>query len=222
METDDLVQSFREFTDDLVDNPYLWSTSVVESYADRAEVEACERRPLLTSSTDTTMCSIAVTSGTALYTKHIAVREVYYAKFVSTATAESYVLAITNIDELTFTDPDWAELDCDPKYLILDDTSVQLVPAPTEDGTLLISISHVPLIAMSTNGLPTINETHHYNLVYWMLHLAFEKRDADTFDAKKALDYYSRFASYFGQAKGVNAMKGVRTVRDDRSRGGWI
>jgi hypothetical protein len=221
MTLDDIIESFREYADDLA-APYLWSDCVVEIYADQAEKEACERRPLLTSSTDTDMCQIAVTSGTDLYTKHAAVREVYYAKFTETTSGDEHKLRITNIDELTFTDPDWEDLETDPCYLILDDTTVQIVPSPTVDGTLEMSISYVPKIVMSTKGSPTIHDAHHYNLVYWMLHLGFEKRDADTFNANKALDYSNRFANYFGDPKGVNALKSVRTVRDDRSRGGWI
>lgn len=221
MTLSDLETSFREYSDDL-QKPYLWSSSRVWSYADRAEIEACERRPLLTSSTDADLCNIAVTADTAIYTKHTAVREVYYAKFTETDTGDEYKLSITNIDELTFKDPDWQLNEDPPEYLILDDTSVQIVPTPTVAGTLEMSVSHIPKIKMSVSSSPSIHEAHHDNLVYWMLHLAFEKRDADTFNAKKALDYEGRFERYFGEAKGVNAVKSVRTVREDRSRGGWI
>jgi len=221
MYLDELVLSFREYADDLVD-PYLWSSDLIESYAEQAEKEACERRPLLTSSTDTDMCQIAVTSGTAVYTKHIAVREVYYAKFTETVSENEYRLRITNLDELTFTDPDWQDSSDVPSWLILDDTEVQIVPPPTADGTLEISISHVPKIAMSVKRLPTIHEAHRYSLLYWMLHLGFDRRDADTFNANKAQDYAARFANYFGDPKGSNRVKSVRIVRDDRTPGGWI
>ena len=221
MTLDDLVESFREYADDLVE-PYLWSTSLVESYADRAEVEACERRPLLTSSTDEDMCQIAVSADVGKYTKHVAVREVYYAKFTETASDEAHKLFITNIDELAFLEPTWEDLESEPKYLLLDDSSVQIIPTPTVDGLLEMSISHVPKTLASVTYNFSIHSAHHYNLVYWMLHLAFEKRDADTFNAKKALDYETRFANYFGESKGVNTLKTVRSVRDDRNRGGWI
>lgn len=223
----DLVQSFRDYSDDLQDNPYLWSDALIESYADQAESEACGRRPLLTSSTDADMCVIAVTSGTSLYTKHAAVREVYYAKFTSTATSDSYHLRITNVDELNVIDEDWETTESDPKYLILDDKSVQIVPEPTEDGSLELSISHAPKVKMSEKVAPAtlgpdISEVYHYSLVYWMLHLGFMKQDADTFNVKKSLDFETRFANYFGELKGVNALKGVRDVRNERVGGGWI
>lgn len=219
MTTDELVQSFREYADDLVE-PYLWSEVLVESYADQAEIEACNRRPLLTSSTDTDLCVIEVATGTSKYTKHAAVREVYYAKF--TTSTDDFRLRITNIDELHFLEPDWENTLDVPKYLLLDDASVEIVPTPVEDGTLELSISHVPVINMSVSGTPSITDVHHYSLVYWMLHLGFEKRDADTFNAKKALDYYTRFANYFGESKSANAVKSVRNVRNERYQGSWI
>ena len=219
MTTDDLIQSFRDYADDLSDPP-LWSDVLVNSYADQAEIEACNRRPLLTSSTDTALCVIDVVTGTSKYVKHVAVREVYYAKL--TTPTEVFRLRITNIDELNFLEPNWEDLLDVPKYLLLDDSTVEIVPTPTENGVLEISVSHVPIINMSVSGNPTINEAHHYNLVYWMLHLGYEKHDADTFNAKKSLDYYTRFANYFGEPKNTNALKSVRNVRNDRYQGSWI
>lgn len=221
MTLDDLVESFREFADDLVE-PYLWSASLVESYADRAEAEACERRPLLTSSTDKDMCQIAVSADVGKYTKHAAVREVYYAKFTDAISGDVHKLFITNIDELTFLEPSWEDLDSEPTYLLLDDSSVQIIPTPTVEGLLEMSISHIPKTLSSVTYNLAIHSAHHYSLVYWMLHLAFEKSDADTLNVKKALDYEARFANYFGEPKGAYALKTVRTVRNDRSRGGWI
>jgi len=221
MVPNDLIQSFREFADDLKE-PFLWPDDLVESYLARAEIEACERKPLLTSSIDTDMCQVAVTADTALYAKHIAVREIYYAKFTETTSGDTHKLAITNIDELYFKDPDWEDLEGSPVYLILDDTNIQFVPTPVVDGSLELSISHVPKVEMATSLALSIDRAHQYNLVYWMLHLGFERRDADTFNANKALDYAGRFTNYFGDPKGVNAIKSVRGVRNDRSRGGWI
>lgn len=220
----DLIDDFRDYTRD-INEPYLWPDTLVKKYADRAEIEACERRPLLTSSTDADMCVIDVTADTALYTKHKAVREVYYAKF-ETAT-DQYNLRIVNIDELNFIDPDWDMLESYPRYLLLTDTEVQLVPVPTEDGTLTLSISHIPKTLMSAKEAPevlgpTIDEAHHYNLLYWMLHLGYMRRDTDTFDPKKALDYEQMFIAYFGDRKGVNSLKSVRTVRNDRTESTWI
>lgn len=219
MTLDDLVQSFREYTDNLIE-PFLWTTEVVESYAVQAEIEACERRPLLTSSTDVDLCQTTVVSGTSLYTKPSDVREVYYA--IVTLDQTVYHLQITNIDELSFMNPDWASVEGEPKYLLLTDNSFQIVPTPEEDGLLEISVSHIPKEPVSDTGEFTINEAHHYNLVYWMLHLAFEKRDADTFNAKRSLDYAQRFANIFGDKKSVNDLMGVRTVRANRGRGGWV
>lgn len=219
MTTDEIVQNFREYADDLVE-PYLWSSDLVESYASQAETEACNRRPLLTSSTDSDMCVIDVTAGTAKYQTHVAVREIYFAKL--TTSSDVYKLRITNIDELHFLEPNWEDTLSEPKYLVLTDSAVEIIPTPTDDGQLEISISHVPVISMADSGSPSIHGAHHYDLVYWMLHLGYGKRDADTFNAKKSLDYYVRFTNVFGEPKNANALKGVRNVRNDRYRGSWI
>lgn len=219
MTLSDLVQSFNDFADNNA-NPPLWSDALIESYADQAENEACIRRPLLTTSTDVDMCDIDIVSGTSVYTKHKSVCEVYYAKL--TNSTDSYSLRITNIDELNFLETDIENMSDEPKYLLLTDSSVEVVPTPIEDGILEMSISHIPVIPMSESDNPTIHENHHYNLVYWMLHLGYEKQDADTFNAKKSLDYYTRFNNIFGEPRNVNQAKGVRNVRNYRYRGDYI
>lgn len=219
MTLDDLIQDFRDTSDDLKE-PYLWSDELIISYADKAENEACSRRPLLTSSSDIDLCKIPIVADTSIYKKHMAIREVYYAKL--TTNSGSYALSITNIDELTFMYPDWDRIESYPRFLILTDNQLQIVPMPIEDGVLELSISHVPKESMYDRGEPEINEAHHYGLVYWMLHLGYSKRDADTFNPKKAIDYAQLFANIFGDMKNANSVMSVRTVRDDRSRGGWV
>lgn len=219
MTLDDLVQDFRDSTDDLVE-PYLWSAELVESYADRAEKEACCRRPLLTSSSDDDMCKIQILESVDTYTRHPSIREVYYAKL--TNSTNIFKLYITNIDELAIVCPDWESLTTDPRYLLLTDGLLQVVPKPSESGILELSVSHVPKEPNYITGELSISEAHHSSLVYWMLHLAYEKKDADTFNVKKSLDYAQQFANVFGDQKGANAAMSVRTVRSDRDRGGWI
>lgn len=234
----DIIIHFRELADDTVSDSYQWSTSIVTKYAVLAEAEACSRRPLLTSSTNTTICSIAITDASAIYAKHITVRQVYKAELISTADATDIIdLYITNVDELHTIEPDWRSLDGPPQYLILDDSNVELVPPPEEDGTLWLNVSHIPLVDMDDTGVaydagppevvevlaaPTIDVAHHFMLIFYMLYLAYTRNDADTEDKARSLDYEAIFTAYFGSRPDALATKSIRQVRSDRQPSGWI
>jgi len=220
MELTELEQAFRDLTSDLVE-PYLWSSDLVASYADQAEQEACSRRPLLTTSTDSTLCNITIVSGTSNYSRHQAILQVYSARL--TIGTDIYNLFITNENEINFIDPDWFLLEAGtPEYLILTDTGFKLVPTPNANGTLNLSISHIPIYRISETGELSISEAHQYNLLYWMLHLAYSKMDADTFNADLSALNAMKFANHFGDPRDANIVKSVRTVRDTRAQGGWI
>lgn len=220
MTLEDLVTAFRTLADDTVET-YLWSTELVEGYADQAEIEACTRKPFLFSTTDPDLCEIDITGGTATYDRNPVIRRVFYARFVQDGFSNK--LVIRTRDEMTEIAPDWVDSVGVPKYLIIEDSHFTLSPAPEDDGVLKLELSHIPVKTMSARGLPTITAAHHYNLVYWMLYLAYSKRDADTFNPKKALDYAQMFADYFGDAPSAQHATDTRNVRPDRPViGGWI
>lgn len=216
----DLITYFRELARDTVDGPYLWSSTLVTGYSELAEAEACSRKPLLTSNSNTTLCQIDVTADTATYAKHTAVRMVYSAHLESTTdSTDRLELYILDKDELLYEEPNWETLTGDPKYLLLQDASVVIIPTPTVDKTLMLDISYVPLTAEASF---TIDSAHHYMLVFYMLYLAYSKSDADTKNPKRAAEYEAVFDSYFGPRLDANAIKSVRQVRPDRAESRWI
>lgn len=220
MTLEDLIIHYRELTDDLK-TPLLWSTEILEKYAELAEIEACNRKPLLTSSTEAEICSLSVVADTDTYTKHTKVRRIFSAKLINTAdpTKIDY-LYITDEDELDLHEPGWRTLEGDPTFLVNKDNSVQIVPPPTEDATLWLEVSHIPL---DTFNEFTIDSAHHFYLVYYMMYLGYTKSDSDTKSPTKALEYEAIFTQFFGPRPDAYKLKSVRQVHTDRYKAsGWF
>lgn len=77
------------------------------------------------------------------------------------------------------------------------DRRLELVGAPTEDGTLLIECIRYPLEVIET-GVPEIPQHYLADCLDWMCHLAYLKNDADTFDPAKAASFSAMFDNKVG------------------------
>lgn len=217
MTLDDIIFHFRSLVGD-ESEPYLWSEDLVESYVDMAEEEACSRKPLLTSSSIADLCVIAITAGTAVYPRHTNSRQIYTARLAN-GTAD---LRLTDPTELNYLEPNWKSIEGEPRYLIVEDSTFEIVPAPTEDTTLTMRVSYTPLTKASASGTFTIDASHHYMLVFYMMFLAYSRRDADTENPAKALEFEAIFAAYFGSKPNAYAAKSVRQVRETSRPNGWL
>jgi len=219
MTLDDIVYNFRVLAGDLVE-PYLWDSTLVQSYAESAENEACSRKALLTSESIDELCKISIVSGTSVYPKHTKVRQIFSA--ILTQDDETIELHLTDPTELNYISPGWRYTKGPPKYLIINDSTVQMVPPPEKDGVLTLYVSHIPVTSIIDNAEPTIDEINHYPMIYYMLYLAYNKRDADTENPAKALEFESLFASHFGPKQELNTIKSIRQVREANRTSGWI
>lgn len=218
MTLDDIIYHFRILTGDTNSDPYLWEESLVESYVDLAEIEACSRKPLLTSNSIADLCVIPVVSNTAVYARHKNTRQVYSASLANSETN----LQLTDVTELNHIEPNWRTLTGEPRFLIVEDSSYELVPAPAEATTLTLRVSYVPLTNASASGVLSIDDAHHYMLLFYMLFLAYSKRDADTENPAKALESEAIFAAYFGAKPDVYTAKSIRQVRETNRSNGWM
>jgi len=85
-------------------------------------------------------------------------------------------------------------------YVLITDwdrNTVRLVPHPSSNDTLALSVYRKPLttIVQGATSFEVIEEEHHRTLALWMKHLAYLKQDADTFDDKLSNTFATEFFS---------------------------
>jgi hypothetical protein len=75
---------------------------------------------------------------------------------------------------------------------------VRWIKVPTEDDTVNLHISRLPLSRIDTKDatLDDVDPIHHIYLSYWMASLAYLKPDADTFDPQASQRYGQMFNEY--------------------------
>lgn len=80
----------------------------------------------------------------------------------------------------------------------------RMYPAPNllSTGVIQLIVDRLPLKSIDDSDQKLeIAEQHHINLLMWMKHRAFSKQDADTYDAKKSVDFGAAFREYCAEAK---------------------
>jgi hypothetical protein len=70
------------------------------------------------------------------------------------------------------------------------------VPNPTANGSLNLVVHRLPVSPMGTS--PEISPLHHRRMLDYAYKLAYLKRDADTYDPVKAMDFDRLFTESFG------------------------
>lgn len=197
----ELIRQFRVDTDDLV-TPYLFATRDVRGWFNEAEQEACVRKRLLREVSNSDLCTIAVTTvAGSVYSLHTAVAWVTRADFTPTGETDPINLALVDTPYLDRIEPYWRTTTENPRFLIVDDTSVQLGCIPEADGTLQLEVYRLPLdlIEERTSESPEIHRVHHRELVNWALHRAYSRPDSQIYDPDRSMKALAAFTAYFGQ-----------------------
>ena len=80
---------------------------------------------------------------------------------------------------------------------------VKWVQIPAADDVVKLQVYRLPLerIVDATHDLGEVNEDYHLHLLDWMKHLAYLKRDTETFDKKASDDHAAIFISHCAKAK---------------------
>ena len=213
MTRDELISDFRAITQDKVE-PFLFETADVARWLADAEAEAAIRGRLLHESQDARVCERDVTAGEAGYALHPALYEITHIGFKPTGATRREHLRLVSTEGLDRTVADWRDLTGPARYAIQGDTSLRLVPAPDQAGTLYLEGYRVPLksLAESKSSTPEIHQGHHRHLVHWALYRAFSTPDAETLDLGKAADAERDFTAYFGARPDSNLR---RITRED-------
>ena len=187
--------ALRERLDDETSD-YLWGTAELVRYLSEAQIEFCRRRPIRDSG-----YTLSLAAGQAAYDLDCEIYAIEQIKRASTglplakATHEmidwyrypSYPDGRVWIDTLSTQPVSWYYEDLDDGYLYLAGT-------PTEADTLNMVVLRGPIRTYSysattsvmTNQRFEIAERFHPSLLHWACHLAYLKRDSDTYNVGEA------------------------------------
>lgn len=199
MTRDDLIKQFRIQAQDTV-QPFLFSNEQVGSWLTEAEGEAAIRGRHLHESTNPAVCEISMLAGTVVYPLHPALYEVTHLSSRLAGESRREPVKLVSAEYLDESVPDWRDHTGRPRFAIQTETSLRLVPAPNQAGTLLLEGYRLPLKELGAVGVnkPEIHLAHHHYLVHWALHKAFSIPDAETFDPNRSALAERAFTDYFG------------------------
>lgn len=205
----EIIAIFRERAED-TEQPYLWEDETLLRYGGEAERQACMRAQLLRDSSTSSICTKAVLAGATDVGLSVLVLDVLKA----TLTGVAQPLKITTADELDDSEPQWeAATATTPTHLVLERNGAglkgRLWPTPIANVTLNLRVIRLPLVALYDDGdqTPEIPAQCHEQLVDWMLHLAYLKKDAETFDKEASAAAADRFTASFGALPDVNVRR---------------
>jgi len=187
----ELIAAARTVLDDTV-TPYLWSDTELGGYAEDAEQEATERAHLLEVDGVDAYCKITLASGTSSYSTQALVYEILRARVAG----QSNYLIRKSREWLDQNWPLWEDATGIPSHYYFTGSLIRLVPNPTAIANLNMVVRRLP-VTMGTS--PEIHARHHRRMLDWVYHRAYSKRDPDTFNPAKALDYKNMFEESFGK-----------------------
>lgn len=185
----------------------LWDQPSMFRRLTEAERQACNRTDLIYDDSTPAFTQIKLAADVASYRFHpkITVIERFLWNGV--------VCQKVTKDMLDRTCPHWRTLTGlagnTPRVLV-QGRSIRLVPTPTAADVLV-----APHLALEVYRLPKANADnpgyefeipaeYHRDLLYWVLHDAYKKQDADTFNQEKSDYYLSRFNAVFGPSVPAN------------------
>ena len=207
----ELLALFRSTTFDTA-TPYLWSDVEAYTFMDLAQKQFCREVQGIADSTTTAVCAVPVVQGDKFLSISPYILKLRHAQRRSDAKPLSI---------LNFEDMNKPSLQTDyglQRELRLDDTQgplnafivgmephkIRLVPLAQEADTIDLVVYRLPTTVPATTPTPVpfeIDSQHHYYLLYWMMHLAYAKQDAETFDKAKSEQMRAEFLAYCAQAK---------------------
>lgn len=220
----EILSEWRRRLDDVAAPPN-WLTPEGIAYANQAEREACERAKLIHDATTPSVCSIVGLANKGTYPLHPKILEVtacaWRGRFLegisrSQLDAERRAGNYYCYGWVDTAQRDWSVLTGTPQYFIDPQESyLTLVRIPTVAAPIKLSAYRYPLNDMvEPEDEPELAERHHFRLVDWMLHLAYLKRDTETYDPKAAAAAEARFTASFGPKVDAETR---RTQRERRS-----
>lgn len=220
----ELIRRFRVAAFDM-EQPYLFADTDITDWLNDAVKEAAIRGRLIHESTNPAICTINTVAGVSVYPLHEALYEIDALHWISSASPERHeALYLISSEDMGAIWSDWrTRTHSTPEYAIQGDTSLRIVPAPLDAGTLHVEGYRTPIALMQDdNDRPEINIIHHEYLVLWALHKGFSVPDAETFDLNRAALAEQGFTDYFGVRPDSDLRRTTRTDTPHTVKPYWV
>ncbi len=211
MNLGDLKNEFRVRAQD-TRKPYLCPDSELDLWFNEAEGEAAVRARLIH---DTDEIPVAV--GDTLLDLPSGLFDIQYAE-LRAADGVAYEIASASRRELDRFRPGWRIRSERPREFVHDDKTLTLGAVADAAYTLYIEFFRMPSGMEDDESAPEINESHHLNLVDWVLFRAFSKPDIDMVDPVRAKESEAAFVSYFGKRSNADIRRRQNASRPHHNR----
>lgn len=190
----DLLSHFRHQLDDK-ELPYLWSDDEVYEYMTDAERMFCRLTEGIEEARLPELCRLDIVNGTEWYSVSPLVLKLRWVTRGDTGRT----VPVVNPEKLLINDISFDGRTGNLRALVagMSKNTLRAWPVPTEDVVLNMGVFRLPLKPITDEfDSFEIDEQHHIHLLMWMKHRAYNKHDADTYDAKLAEKYEMAFRSY--------------------------
>lgn len=193
MDTTELLKLFRTEMRD-VEKPYLFADDLVYTYINEAQQMFCR---LTQGIEDGRSFKLAVVQGTDWYP--INKRILKLRKAYRTDTGRE--IEIVNQERLGDAGIRFSSRTGPIRVLAagIQKGMLRAYPMPSEAVEVALDVFRLPSQVGAGDSLE-IDEQHHYSLLLWVKHLAYNVSDAETFDRNKAAECDVRFRAYCQQA----------------------
>ncbi len=201
-----IVASIRHYLDDAI-TPYLVSDTALYEALDDAQHEFAERTLCLPDSTNYTISVVAETKWYDLDERISVIRSGYLttnATTVEPATAAE-LPGVTLAEDYGVSPANWRTATGTPQVMItdLEEGQIRLVPEPTSNDTLELSVYLNPEIITGASVEPTIPDRWRQHLVAGALSRLFMAQDTETYDPKAANTWFTKWEIALDRATGI-------------------
>ena len=222
MTPEEIVLAVREdFLDDVA-VPFLWSDNLLQRYLNLAQEEACRRASLLYDDTTATdqanpalpLCRLTVVSGTSDYVISQKILRI----LTCVPQGDKRAIEKKTIDWLDDKWPYWRDATGAPIYYLEDKGRIRLVPTPSGDDTVYLSVARTPLAQVTIEGSEALEipAEYHMQLIDYICELAYMKPDAETLDIPRSDRYAQLFTRNFGPK--LSAITEINRRRKPRNK----
>lgn len=198
MDTTELKSLFRSVVGDET-APYLWSDAEVYTFMDVTQKLFCRRvGGIQDSRSGITQLNLTANQVFADVSPLIL-------RIKGAQRSDGRPVEILNYEDVFFND--WFAQRGTPgplKAIIINENinSIRLFPMLDAAETLSLVVERMPAeTIVGADQQIEIDEQHHYHMLDWMKHLAYQKNDAETFDRGKSIEAYNTFMSYVDEAR---------------------